>query len=321
MPRCALPLCIALLAAACGPSASDGASTGSGGTTGNASSGGSTSGGTSSGGSTTGTASGGTTGRATGTSGGSGSGTSGGAAVDGGVTLDVPATAGSVPIGFDVTISASGADGLGASFSNGVGTFTPPGGTPLPAFIYERQPWPQYGYTLYQTFAVGPTDWHLGWFYCADGGVEDLEYEATDDPQLQTPAVTGSCTETSATVDEQVSLPSSVLALDGLVQGFTVAGPSLTLSGTEVGSMTLAGSSWSVFPFALVDCSTGCGTPGWYELHSVYWDAAETQTCFGIFYLIVGTPSSVQLQYSICLPDLDDPTGGSATFDSTWSGQ
>jgi hypothetical protein len=85
--------------------------------------------------------------------------------------------------------------------------------------------------------------------------------------------------------------------------------------------MEIGGVPWTVSPFALVDCSTGCGTPGWYELHSIYWNAAGTSTCFGIFYLVEGSPSSVALDYSICLPGLDDPTDGGAVFRANWTMQ
>jgi hypothetical protein len=238
--------------------------------------------------------------------------------IDGGVTLDVPLTDGTKSIGFDIAISASNASGFSASITNGVGTLTPPGGTSLPAFVYERINWAHFGLTLYQTLAVGPADWHVGWFYCKDAGVDYVDYEATDNPHLQSLAVTGTCSETASATDEAVSLPATTLGLDSLVQGFTVSGPSLTLSGSELGSMTFNG-EWTVFPFALVDCSVGCGTPGWYELHSIYWNAADVRTCFGIFYLFIGDPNAVEIEYSVCLPDLGDPIGGHAYFQSTWS--
>jgi hypothetical protein len=239
--------------------------------------------------------------------------------IDGGVTLDVAPTDGKKQVGFDVAISTSSANGLSASITNGVGTLTPPGGTALSAFVYERIPWPQSGFTLYEILAVGPADWHVGWFYCTDAGLSYLDYEATDSPQLQSFIVTGTCNETASVTQETVSLPASTLKLNGLVQGFTVSGPSLSLSGSDLGSMTINGAKWTVFPFALVDCSLGCGNPGWYELHSVYWNAADVRTCFGIYYLFIGYPNLVQIDHSICLPDLGDPTGGRINFQSTWS--
>jgi hypothetical protein len=224
-------------------------------------------------------------------------------------------------VNFDVSITGSTPQGSSFAFTHGVGTITKMGGVSTPAFIYERQPWPQFSYTLYQTLAVDPTYWELGWFYCDNSNsLSYFEYEATDDDGgIHSTAPTGTCSETATSITEHPQLSASVLNLEQVVQGFTVTGTSLALSSAGAGTMTLNGASWKVFPFSLVDCSTACGTPGWYELHSIYWNAGNTQTCFGIFYLVANTPSRVQLEYSICLPDLSDPTGGGVVFDSSWT--
>ena len=82
--------------------------------------------------------------------------------------------------------------------------------------------------------------------------------------------------------------------------------------------MSLAGRSWQVYPFDLIDCSTTCGSPGWYELHSIYWDTNSTETCFGIFYLESNSPSAVPLDYSICLPNLGMTPPGQSSLGSSW---
>jgi hypothetical protein len=244
------------------------------------------------------------------------------AGTSGAVTLTVPATSGSLAEPYDVSISATTNEGDSASIVHGVGTVTLGGSGPIPVFVYEMIDWSAYGYVLYQALAVGPNSWKMIWFYCEGANFTDasgIEYEGTDQPTLATPNATGTCRETNSSVSETVSLPQSRLALGNLVQGFTVSGGGLEISNTAVGSMSHGAATYEVFPFAWVDCSTDCGAPGWYELHSLYWNANEA--CFGIFYLVVGDPDSVVLEYSVCLPSLDDPSNGYGGFNASWSKQ
>ncbi len=58
-------------------------------------------------------------------------------------------------------------------------------------------------------------------------------------------------------------------------------------------------------PYAVVDCTENCGTPGWYELHSIVYDPKTAQACYGIVYLFEGGSGAVELSRSICFPELN----------------
>jgi hypothetical protein len=232
------------------------------------------------------------------------------------VSLSVAATAGSLAVPFDFSVSTVGE--VTVDVTHGVGTVQSGNGAALPAFTYERIVWgpSEPGLVLYQLLAVGADDWQVVYVYCQGSAVSGVYTEATNAPLVLWEA-TGSCgAESTAETTEHVNLPADELLLDGLEQNVAVSGPNLQLGSDAVGTMTLSGTAWSVYPFNFVDCSS-CGTPGWYELHSVFWSPG--QTCFGIYYVFPDTPDYEQLNYAVCLPDLTDPTGGVATFDSSWA--
>lgn len=233
------------------------------------------------------------------------------------VSLSIAATVGSLAVPFDFSISTVGE--VTVDVTHGVGTVQRGNGPALSAFTYERIVWgpSEPGLVLYQLLAVGAEDWQVVYVYCQGAEVSGVYSEATNAPLVLLEA-TGSCAgESTAETTEQVNLPADNLLLDGLEQAVSVSGPSLQLGPDAVGTMTLSGAAWSVYPFNFVDCSSSCGTPGWYELHSIFWSPG--QTCFGIYYLFPNTPDYEQLSYAVCLPDLSDPTGGGATFDSSWA--
>jgi hypothetical protein len=120
--------------------------------------------------------------------------------------------------------------------------------------------------------------------------------------------------------DAFVEFPPVDLPAIDLVQGFAMQSPQLSFDGSGAGVMELGSGSYSVYPFNAVDCSTGCGTPGWYELHSVLWDPTTADACFGIYYLFVESPPvDVQLDYVLCLPTLEDPTAGGVSLSAMYS--
>ena len=84
------------------------------------------------------------------------------------------------------------------------------------------------------------------------------------------------------------------------------------------GALTFGGRTLPLIVFGDVDCSTNCGSPGWYELHSVVWDDAQQRAIFVIVYLILGSMNDVELAYARSLPDLGDPIGA-ITMPATWS--
>ncbi len=198
-------------------------------------------------------------------------------------------------------------------------------GMAYPIVVYEQIPWKNFSLTLYQAIAVLADRWAVIWFYCntvpsSPAGAMKLtgiEYEDTLGAPLARYEATGTCSATMHLVSTQLSVPASTLAMASPVQGFALTGPTLSYEGLAPGLMTSGGRSWKVYPFNLVDCSAKCGTPGWYELHSIFWDATGSETCFGIFYLRASDRTKVDLEYPICLPQ---GGGGLDTwYPSSWT--
>ena len=221
---------------------------------------------------------------------------------------------------FTIQVSGSGASMIGAaSFDADVGTLAL-GGAPVQSFLYMTTPFGA-GLTLYQGFAVGPSRWDVFWLYCTSGtnGTEltSIWDEGIDGPALFPESATGTCNGGNSSTNAQVALPASTIASPTPVDApFTVHGASIDVE-HGAGTLTLAGAALPLVVFGTVDCSQ-CGSPGWYELHSVVWDAAHQRTIFVIVYLIDGTMSSVELTYARALPDLSDPIG-TIDLPATWS--
>jgi hypothetical protein len=227
-----------------------------------------------------------------------------------------PPAAATLPLAFDVAIQGDMAGTtMAVSVVHDSGTLQI-GGSTYPIIVYEQIPWNGFSLTLYQAIAILADRWAVIWFYCRGTALTGIDYEDTLGAPLATYDATGTCSVAMQSVDARVTAPASTLALDSLVQGFAVTGTTLAYDGSSPGSMALGARSWRVFPFNLIDCSTKCGSPGWYELHSIFWDENSSETCFGIFYLQSQAPGSVLLEYSLCLPDGTTPAN---SFPSHWT--
>jgi hypothetical protein len=182
--------------------------------------------------------------------------------------------------------------------------------------VYERQPWPAAGYTLYQGLAVADTSWTVLWFYCDDTGLAHVYVESTDGIPLQTVLATGTCEQHLSGLNVPVDLPGTEFNV--IYEGDEVAidGPDISVHAGELGSLTLAGVPFVVAPFETVDCSANCGSPGWYEVHVVLWDPAAQRAGFAVIYL--ESAGSARITYGITLPDLSDIVGDTQ-FDADWS--
>ena len=76
------------------------------------------------------------------------------------------------------------------------------------------------------------------------------------------------------------------------------------------------GSDSIALPFFTDDCRTGCGTPGWYELHAIVWNQAQQKVGFQVVYL---DATGVSLGGNgIELPD-GTITGSGPFAGATWS--
>lgn len=228
-------------------------------------------------------------------------------------TIAVPATQGGFAVSATVQISGSGSSLIGSiDIASNVGTLTLQGAA-LPAVAYEVQQFD--GYTLYQLLAVDSARLVVAWVYCENGAVTDIYRESTDGLAVDYEAGSGTCGDDGTPTTVQVSLPATSFALPALVPGVVIQGSDLQYDGQNPGTANIAGTAWTFLPFNTVACET-CGTPGWYELHSLLVDPASGTTCFSIFYLVDGNPDQVHLGYTLCLPTL---TSMNAVLQGTWA--
>jgi len=241
-------------------------------------------------------------------------------AVDAGVasmppTLVIGASSGTVTDAFALTASGTAGTPYGAiSFSSDVGTIDV-GNGPAAAFVYATVA--MGGYTLYDGFAVSPTSWDAFYLYCNNSNLADVYDERVSGHGMVYAAVTGGgCSATAAQTAAHVALPGFSISAPAPVGGSTVSGSAIDIANGS-GTVVVGSTRMPLVVFDTVDCSA-CGGDGWYELHSIIWDAAQHRAIFVIIYLINGTATSVELAYARSLPDLGDPLG-TRTLPATWT--
>jgi hypothetical protein len=230
--------------------------------------------------------------------------------------IALAASTGTIADGFRVDASGSGSGLVGSIAITADAGNVQLAGTQLAAFVYERQPFSPY--TLFQGFAVGASAWDVFWLYCQSGLVDAYD-EGIAGPPLASYAATGTCADSPSTATSaNVQLPALTIATPTPSAGYTVTGVAITVRADGTGTLALAGAQLPTIVFDDVDCTSGCGTPGWYELHSLAWDAAHARAIYFIAYLLESSPSSVELTYARSLPDLADPIG-TLTLPATWT--
>ena len=87
------------------------------------------------------------------------------------------------------------------------------------------------------------------------------------------------------------------------------------LDGSQNGSVVFFGTDSITLPFHTVDCRAGCGTPGWYELHTIVWNQVRQEVGFEIIYL---DDKGVSTSDGIELPD-GTMTASGPFSGATWS--
>lgn len=230
--------------------------------------------------------------------------------------LMVGASSDNVTNAFSVTASGTAGSPYGAlSFSGDVGTIDV-GGGPAAGFVYATVV--EGAYTLYDGFAVSPSAWDAFYLYCNGGKVVDVYDEKISGHGMVYAAVTGgSCSVVNSQTVAHVGLPAFSIPTPAPVGGYTVSGTGIEVAGDGNGTLTIGSTALPLVVFDTVDCSA-CGGAGWYELHSIVWDAMQQHAVFVIVYLINGMTSSVELAYARSLPDLGDPIG-TVTRPATWT--
>jgi len=230
----------------------------------------------------------------------------------------------------DTTFTGKGANDLGAiAITHGVGTIQFQNES-ADAFFFNATAVPTgtgdagefTGDRDFEIIAAQPNRLIVAFITCTGPKLTYIFYESTDG--IASPkelAASGTCAVLEQSTGESVTLPAVDLPPPTLVTGFSITGAQLSFDGTHVGQASLNGESFQLYPFNTIDC-TSCASPGWYELHSVFWDPQNKNACLGILYLEKNAPATVELAYAICLPGVTDPLAsgtGSLDFTASWT--
>jgi hypothetical protein len=237
------------------------------------------------------------------------------------VAISVPAAtyAPAVPLFSPINAStAPGATGTTVSIVSNQGTVSYGGRGPFQAFVFNRIGFSAANSIVYGGLGVENGTWFPFWLYCSgDGRLTKVFGEMTDRDVDVFDDVDGTCLDQGVGDMLPVSLAANTLSPVALTCGFSVHGStaaSIDLESSQNGSMVFSGTDSIALPFHAVDCRTGCGTPGWYELHAIVWNQVRQEVGFDIIYL---DDMGVSDGNGIALPD-DVPGGGPFTG-ATWS--
>jgi hypothetical protein len=252
---------------------------------------------------------------------------------DGGSSIAVGASNASFTVAEDTTFTGKGANDLGAiSITHGVGTiefqnesanafFFNATGVPTGTadggdadggeFAADRD---------FEIIAAQDTRLIVLFITCTGNALTYIFYESTDGiASGKELAASGTCAVLEQSTTEAVTLPAFNLPPPNLVTEFSISGQQISFDGTHVGNATVNGEAFALYPFNVVDCSA-CASPGWFELHSILWNAASKSACLGILYLEKNAPAAVELAYDICLPSVTMPlTSDQLDFPATWT--
>jgi hypothetical protein len=214
--------------------------------------------------------------------------------------------------------TAAGVTGTTVSIASNQGTVSFGGRGPFQAFVYSRTPFPAANSIVYTGLGVESGTWYPFFLYCSgDGRLTKVFGEMTDRDVDVSDDVDGTCTDQGVAPMAPVSLAANTLSPVALTCGFSVHGPgsSIDLEGSQNGSVTFLGTDSIALPFHTVDCRTGCGSPGWYELHTIVWSQVRQAVGFEIIYL---DDTGVSTSNGIELPDGTMTTVGPFSG-ATWS--
>lgn len=214
--------------------------------------------------------------------------------------IDWPAISVDDSDSFGIDISGSGSIVSKVNIRSRFGSVTLQGRN-VSALVYWKIPFA--GYVVYQALALEAHAWSVFWFYCSGSSLTYVYWESTVSSVVSREPMQGSCVSTGVT-QSQVSWPAVSMAAPPLVRGLHAQGVQLEIDSGTPGHALFGGRSWVLYPYAIVDCTKTCGSPGWYELHTLLWDSTAGEAAFGIFYFITAQTDQVQLEYGLELPTL-----------------
>lgn len=227
-------------------------------------------------------------------------------------------TSGALALDGTVDVEGAGSDRVGAiAITDSAGTIEIDG-VVLSLFVDDRIEWPELELTLHQVVAVASDRFVTAWLYCEVGALSWIYFGDANAELLDEESAAGACVSDDAPAAPSVSLPALTLPLPPLLPGYAVDGAEIHFDGLTPGAVVLGDEELVLWPYRLVDCSSGCGDPGWLELHSFLWDRRAARVAFGIvyFYLDPTLPpdGAVALVVGHTTPDLSDAWQGDWFF-------
>ena len=243
-----------------------------------------------------------------------------------GTVLSVPPADGEVPFVPPVSLTGRGSGNVGEiAVADATGTVEIRS-RETAAVVYREIPWRAHDErTLYQTLAVAPDALYALWFLCDDAGsIREVWLTGTDNTRMHEEAASGTCELGAEDHTVAASLPAVELTAPATVSGYEIDGERISIGADGRGTVTFGDSPYpafdrtryDVYAFDDVDCTHTCGGEGWYELHSLFWNADRAVLAFGVVYITEGS-TSVDVSHLLALPGLLEP--GQQHFEATWS--
>lgn len=205
---------------------------------------------------------------------------------------------------FSVTIHGTVHDTtiVSLDFADGAGAVTTSEG-PKPSLLYDQYDFA--GYRGYTAIVPDADRWHILYPYCVGESLHTVWHFDTTSHRFRELPASGTCIGNDVpSVARGISLPASTLRLpvlcgleieavgiDPTAQGART-GETISLRRDQAGTTmrrdsTGALSESQFIPFAGVNCSS-CGSPGWYEVHSILWSALSRSATYAVLYLFTG---------------------------------
>jgi hypothetical protein len=185
--------------------------------------------------------------------------------------------------------TAPGATGTTVSIVSNQGTVGFAGRGPFQAFIFSRIVFSAANTIVYSGLGVENGTWFPFFLDCSeDGRLTKVQGEMTDRDVDVFDEVDGTCGDQGVAPMAPVSLAANTLSPVALTCGYSVHGTAsapIDLVGSRGGTMAFFGTDSIALPFHALDCRAGCGTPGWYELHTIVWNQVQQTVGFEIVYL------------------------------------
>ncbi len=233
------------------------------------------------------------------------------------IAIVVEPTHGTLPLDFRVRAFGTGNGLFEVLDIKGNLGFVLVDGEKLPALIYLRQPWDEFSLTLFQGITVANDRIYVFWLYCNEGELQSVWLEGTDGTSLHREPYSGTCVDSFSPITPVVEFPAIKMPIPELVDGLEAFGPAVDISGANPGWLETESGRLTVFAFERLDCTTDCGTPGWWEYHALLWDRQSGRICFAIFYFFPGS-GDVLVTYSLTLPTLQDLVG-TLSLEASWT--